>query len=147
MSNDYAAFERMLIADMRAHGGRVTSGPMAGRTLGVLTTTGARTGEHRTAIVTWTRDGDRYVIAATKSGAPTHPDWHHNLVAHPEATLEADGENLPVRATVTEGSERQRLWDLHAREHPEFQGYPAMTDRVIPVIVLDRIDSNRSRTP
>lgn len=137
MANDYAAFERMLIADMRAHGGAVTAGPMAGKTLGVLTTTGARSGQPRIAIVTWTRDGDRYVIAATKSGAQTHPDWYHNLVAQPAATFEAEGESVPVRATVTEGAERERLWDLHVAAHPEFQGYPSMTDRVIPVIVLE----------
>ena len=70
MATEYEAFTRMLIDDIRAHG-RVTSGPMAGRPLLILTTTGARTGKERTAIVTYTRDGDRYVIAASKSGAPT----------------------------------------------------------------------------
>jgi deazaflavin-dependent oxidoreductase (nitroreductase family) len=137
MSTDYAAFERMLIEDMRAHGGAVTIGPMAGRTLGILTSTGAKSGEPRRAIVTWTRDGGAYVIAATKSGAPTNPAWYANLVAHPEATLEAEGSVRKVRAREAQGDERQRLWDLHVREHPEFAGYPSMTDRVIPVIVLE----------
>lgn len=137
MSFDYAELERQLIADMREHGGEVTSGPLAGRTLGVLTTNGAKTGEPRTAIVTWTRDGDRYMIAATKNGAPTNPSWYQNLVAHPDATFEAGGATVPVRATVTEGAERQGLWDLHVSAHPEFARYPAMTDRVIPVVVLD----------
>jgi deazaflavin-dependent oxidoreductase (nitroreductase family) len=144
MSTDYEAFQRMLIADMRENGGRVTSGPMAGRTLGILTTTGARTGEPRISIVTWTREGDTYVIAATKGGAPTHPAWYHNLVANPDATFEAEGATIPVRATVAEGAERQRLWDEHAKEHPEFAGYPDKTDRVIPVIVLERRDQPAS---
>jgi deazaflavin-dependent oxidoreductase (nitroreductase family) len=146
MSFDYEAFQRSLMSDIREHG-RVTSGPMAGRTLGILTTTGARTGEPRTSIVTWTREDDTYVIAATKSGAPTHPAWYHNLVAHPGATFEAEGATIPVRATVAEGMERQRLWDQHAQEHPEFAGYPDMTDRVIPVIVLERVDQPDPPTP
>jgi deazaflavin-dependent oxidoreductase (nitroreductase family) len=137
MSSDYANFERMLIEDMRAHGGAITQGPMAGRTLGVLTSTGAKSGEARRAIVTWTRHGKGYVIAATKSGAPTHPAWYANLVEHPEATLEAEGAVHEVRARVAAGLERQQLWDEHAREHPEFRDYPSMTTRVIPVIVLD----------
>jgi deazaflavin-dependent oxidoreductase (nitroreductase family) len=137
---DYEAFTRMLIEDMRAHAGQVTSGPMAGRPLMVLTTKGAKSGEERQAIVTYTRDGDRYVIAASKSGAPTNPAWYHNLVANPEVTLEAGGETFKARATETTGDERQRLWDRHAAERPEFRDYPNKTKRVIPVILLDRID-------
>jgi deazaflavin-dependent oxidoreductase (nitroreductase family) len=136
---DYAAFERALIADLREHGGKVTSGPMAGKPLGVLTTTGARTGAPRTAIVTLSRDGDRYVIAASKSGAPTHPAWYYNLVKQPTVTLEAGGDTFKARATVTEGAERDRLWNRHVAEHPEFGDYPNKTDRVIPVIFLDRL--------
>lgn len=131
-------FTRGLIADLREHDGVVTSGPMAGRQLMILTTTGAKTGKQRTTIVTYTRDGDRYVIAGTKSGAPTHPAWYRNLLVDPNVTVEAGGETFPARATVTEGDERARLWDRHAAERPEFRDYPGMTDRVIPVIVLDR---------
>jgi deazaflavin-dependent oxidoreductase (nitroreductase family) len=140
MAMDYEAFTRMVIDDMRSHGGRVTTGPMAGRALMLLTTKGARTGNERTAIVTYTRDGDRYVIAASKSGAPTDPAWFHNLKAHPEVTVEAPGETFKATATVTSGEERDRLWDRHAEQRPEFQEYPKMTDRVIPMIVLERID-------
>jgi deazaflavin-dependent oxidoreductase (nitroreductase family) len=93
----------------------------------------------RTAIVTFTRDGDRYVIAASKSGAPTNPAWYHNLIANPEVTLEAGGETFQARATVTTGAERDRLWERHAEQRPEFRDYPKITDRVIPMIVLERI--------
>jgi deazaflavin-dependent oxidoreductase (nitroreductase family) len=137
---DYEAFTRMLIDDMRAHGGQVTMGPMAGRPLMFLTTTGARSGKERTAIVTYTRDGDRYVIAGSKSGAPTNPAWFHNLKANPEVTAEAGGEIFQARATITDGAERDRLWERHAAERPEFRDYPKMTSRVIPVILLDRMD-------
>jgi deazaflavin-dependent oxidoreductase (nitroreductase family) len=137
---DYEAFTQTLVADMRAHGGQVTSGPMAGRPLMLLTTKGAKSGRQRTTIVTYTRDGDRYVIAASKGGAPTNPAWFHNLRVNPEVTVEAGGEIFPARATVTEGAERDRLWNQHAAERPEFRDYPSRTSRVIPVIVLDRLD-------
>ena len=140
MTMDYEAFTRMLMADIRAHG-RATSGPMQGRPLMILTTRGARTGEDRSAVVTYSRDGDAYVIAGSKSGAPTDPAWVHNLKANPEVTVEADGETFRARATVTGSDERQRLWDQHVAEHPAFGEYPKITDRVIPMVVLERIDS------
>jgi deazaflavin-dependent oxidoreductase (nitroreductase family) len=137
---DYEAFTQQLIADMRAHAGQITTGPMAGRPLMLLTTRGAKTGLERTAIVTYTRDGDRYVIAASKSGAPTNPAWFYNLQANPVVSVEAGGETFKARGTVARGAERDRLWDQHAAERPEFREYPSKTDRVIPVILLDRID-------
>lgn len=136
---DYEAFTRNMIADMRAHAGQVTTGPLAGRPLMLLTTKGAKSGEDRTAIVTYTRDGDRYVIAASKSGAPTNPAWFYNLGANPEVSVEAGGETFRARATPTSGTERDRLWDQHAAERPEFREYPKKTSRVIPMILLDRI--------
>jgi deazaflavin-dependent oxidoreductase (nitroreductase family) len=136
---DYAAFTQNLIADLRAHGGTVSSGPLAGRTLMLLTTIGAKTGLPRTAIATYSRDGGRYVIAASKSGAPTNPAWYHNLRANPEVSVEAGGETFKATATVTDGAERDRLWDQHAAKWPEFREYPAKTDRVIPMILLDRL--------
>jgi deazaflavin-dependent oxidoreductase (nitroreductase family) len=128
-----------LVDDMRAHGGAITQGPMQGRPLMLLTTTGAKTGESREAIVTYTRDGDRYVIAASKSGAPTHPAWFANVQAHPDVLVEAGGEQFHAHATVAEGAERDRLWDQHSTERPEFEEYPKKTTRVIPMISLERL--------
>jgi deazaflavin-dependent oxidoreductase (nitroreductase family) len=136
---DYEAFTNNLIADMRAHGGRASAGPMAGRPLMILTTTGAKSGQERTAIITFTRDGDRYVIAASKSGSPTNPAWYYNLLANPEARVEADGETFQARAAEATGAERQRLWDQHAEQRPEFRDYPNKTTRVIPVLTLKRL--------
>jgi deazaflavin-dependent oxidoreductase (nitroreductase family) len=113
---------------------------MAGRPLMILTTTGAKSGEPREAVVTYTRDGDRYVIAASMGGAPRHPQWYFNLLANPEAQVEADGQTFRVRATEATGDLRQRLWDHHADERPEFRDYPRKTDRLIPVLTLERID-------
>ncbi len=89
-------------------------------------------------IVTYHRDGDAYVIAATKGGSVENPDWYYNLVAHPEATFEAGGETFQVVARETTGDERQRLYDEHARQYPEFATYPGKTSRVIPVFALTR---------
>jgi deazaflavin-dependent oxidoreductase (nitroreductase family) len=133
---DREAWTRNTMADLRANGGTPSSGPLAGRPLAIMTTKGAKSGQDRTVIVTYHRDGDAYVIAATKSGAPTNPDWYHNLVAHHEATFEAGGETIQVEARETTGDERQRLYDEHAQLYPEFAAYPSKTSRVIPVFVL-----------
>ena len=136
---DYEAFTRDLKADLRTNG-RITSGPMEGRPTLILTSTGAKSGKNHEAVVNYTRDGDDYVIAATKSGAPKNPAWYHNLVANPEATVEVDGGKFQARATSAEGTERDRLWNAHATALPWFQEYPSKVDRVIPVISLTRLD-------
>jgi len=129
---------RALKAELRASG-RVASGPMAGRRLLILTTIGAKSGEPRETVVTFSRDGARYVIAASKSGAPVNPGWFHNLLAHPEVLVEAEGERFTARATVTSGDERDRLFAQHAAERDTFREYATRTTRVIPVVVLDRL--------
>jgi deazaflavin-dependent oxidoreductase (nitroreductase family) len=138
---DPAAFTLGLIAGLRANNGEVTSGPMAGRPLLILTTMGARTGLSREAILTYTNDGDRLVVAASKSGAPTNPDWYHNLIAHPIVQVESDGETFKARARVRDGVERDRLWANHVAARPEFAEYPKKSGRVIPMIALDRLSS------
>jgi deazaflavin-dependent oxidoreductase (nitroreductase family) len=140
MSTDYANFTQRLMDELRANNGQLSGGPMAGRTLMIMTTTGAKTGQERSAIITYTKEGDDYVIAASKSGAPTNPAWFHNLVANPVATVEAGGRTFQARARVTGGEERDRLWTKHVELHPEFGEYPKITDRVIPMIVLEPID-------
>ena len=135
---DPDAWTRNMIADLRANGGTPSSGPLMGRPLAIMTSKGAKTGQDRTAIVTYHRDGDAYVIAATKGGTPENPAWYHNLVAHPEATFEAGDETFQVVAREAKGDERQRLYDEHATLYPEFAAYPGKTSRVIPVLVLER---------
>jgi deazaflavin-dependent oxidoreductase (nitroreductase family) len=133
---DPEAFTRGLIEDMRAHNGKVTSGPMAGKDLMILTTKGAKSGQPRIAIVTWTRDGDAYVVAASKGGAPENPQWFANLGANPDATVEAEGKTARVRAEIARGADRDRLWERHVARWPEFGEYPRKTDRVIPMVRL-----------
>ena len=137
---DPETFTRTLIEDMRAHGGVPTSGPFTGRKLLILTTKGAKSGEPRTAVLAYRNDGDGWSIAASKGGAPSHPAWLRNIEAHPDdVTIEVNNEVFPVRARIeTEGPERDRLWEAHVDEMPGFGEYPKKTDRVIPMIVLER---------
>lgn len=107
----------------------------------LLTTTGARSGLLRTTPVNYTRAADGgYVIVASKSGAPRHPDWYHNLLVHPEATVELPGVTLCVRARITTGHERDQLFRNHAAALPNFTAYQRRTARQLPVIVLRPTD-------
>jgi len=132
---DYADWTKNLIADIRANG-RPTSGYFEGRPVMVLTTTGAKSGQPRTVVVSFSRDGDDYVVVGSKSGEPEDPKWFTNLVANPVVTVEADGQKFQASATVATGADRDRLWDNHVTEHPQFADYPSKTDRVIPIARL-----------
>ena len=135
---DYHEMTRILTAEIREHG-HATTGWFAGRDVFLLTTTGARSGEARTIPLAFSRDGEAYVVTASKGGAPTHPAWYFNLLKDPLATIEVDLETIQVRARVAEGAERQRLWDQHVAIHTGIGEYPKVTDRIIPVVVLERI--------
>jgi deazaflavin-dependent oxidoreductase (nitroreductase family) len=133
------AFNDDFVGQARANNGQILSGPLAGSDAIVLTITGAKTGRALVTPLVYTRDGDRMVIAASKGGAPEHPSWYHNLVANPEATAEVGGETFQVRAHEVHGEERERLFAAHAARMPQFDKYQARTERLIPVLVLERI--------
>ena len=134
---DWALTNRPVIEKFRRDGRR-TSGKA--NPLLLLTTTGARTGRERVTPLNFSRDGDRYIVMASKGGSPTHPDWFHNLLAHPTVTVEADGERFTARAKVSEGSERQRLLKIHSSAMPFFSAYEKRVKRrQIPVVALERI--------
>ena len=137
-SPEYKAFNTNLIEEYRANGGKV-SGMFAGAPLLLLTTTGAKSDREHVSPLAYTIDGDRYVIIASKGGAPTHPDWFHNLVANPEVTVELGAETFGARASIPEGDERRRLYDQMAAQMPNFAEYQRSTDRQIPVVVLERV--------
>ena len=120
---DYADWTKNLVADIRANG-RPTSGYFEGKAVMVLTTTGAKSGEPREAVVAFARDGDDYVVVGSKSGEPEDPAWFTNLVANPIVTVETDGERFEARATVAEGTDRDALWDQHVAEHQQFARVP-----------------------
>jgi deazaflavin-dependent oxidoreductase (nitroreductase family) len=129
---------RILMAEIRETG-RSQTGWFVGRDVFLLTTTDAKSGEPRTIPLAYSRDGEAYVVTASTGGAPTHPTWYFNLLADPTATIEADLETITVRASVAEGTEGQRLWDQHVAIHTGIGEYPQKTDRIIPVVVLERI--------
>ena len=131
-------FNQSVIDDFRTHEGQISTGPFAGRSLLLLTTKGRRSGEERTNPLAFTRDGDRYVVVASKGGAPTNPDWYRNLRAHPRVTVEVGPERFDARASVAKSTERRRLYDAHAARMPAFKEYEKRTSREIPVVVLER---------
>jgi deazaflavin-dependent oxidoreductase (nitroreductase family) len=139
--SSFADFNRSLIADMRAHHGKATSGPFMGRDVLILTTKGARSGHVRENPLVYTRDGDKYVIVASKGGAPTNPAWFHNLRTHPDVFVEVGDEKFKARAHIIGGDEYERLYEQHASINPGFHEYRARTTRKIPVIVLERLKS------
>jgi deazaflavin-dependent oxidoreductase (nitroreductase family) len=102
--------------------------------------TGAKSGRTITKPLVYTTDGDRLVVIASFAGAPKHPAWYHNLLAHPDATVEVGNKRFRVKAAVTTGEERQRLFDRQAAQMPIFVEYQHKTSRQIPVLVLTRLD-------
>lgn len=132
---DYADWTKNMIADIRANG-RPTSGYFQGQAVMVLTTIGAKSGETREAVVTFSRDGEDYVVVGSNRGEPEDPAWFTNLVANPVVTVETDRQRFQARATVAEGVDRDTLWDRHVAEHTQFAEYPSKTDRVIPIARL-----------
>jgi|ERR1035438_1876007 deazaflavin-dependent oxidoreductase (nitroreductase family) len=109
-----------------------------GTTILLLTTQGRSSGESRTTPLIHRTDGDRWVVVASKGGAPEHPGWYQNLQANAEASIQVLAESIPVIATDAEGAERVRLWDLMVEVWPQYTDYAARTDRQIPVVVLSR---------
>ena len=104
----------------------------------LLTTTGRRSGEPRTTPLIHRTDGGHWVIVASKGGAPEDPAWFSNMQADPDATIQVLAEEIPVRMSVAEGEERERLWKLMTEVWPAYDEYQAKTDRTIPIVVLDR---------
>jgi deazaflavin-dependent oxidoreductase (nitroreductase family) len=109
-----------------------------GTTILLLTTKGRSSGQERTTPLIHREDDGRWVIVASKGGAPEHPGWFKNLEADPEARIQVKDERIPVRASVAEGEERERLWKAMAEVWPDYESYQEKTDRQIPVVILSR---------
>ena len=109
-----------------------------GTTILLLTTTGRSSGEERTTPLIHREDGDRWVIVASKGGAPDHPGWFKNLEKNPDAEIQVKDQVIPVRASVAEGDERERLWSEMVEAWPDYEDYKKKTDRQIPVVILSR---------
>ena len=131
-------FNQEIIDQFRANNGTMVSGMFKGAPLLLLTTTGAKSGQPRVNPLAYTRDGDRYVVIASKAGAPTNPDWYYNLKANPDVTVEIGDETFEATAEEATGDERDRLFNAQAEAMPGFKDYETKTTRRIPVMVLTR---------
>jgi deazaflavin-dependent oxidoreductase (nitroreductase family) len=135
MMSDMNAWNQQLIAEFRANGGKV-GGQFAGATLLLLHTRGARTEQPRINPLAYTRDGARYIVIASKGGAPINPDWYYNVVANPHVTVEVGTAQFEAEATIPDEPERTRLYNQMAAVMPGFADYQRNTTRQIPVVVL-----------
>ncbi len=126
-----------VIEEFRANGGKV-GGEWEGTPLLLLTTTGAKSGERRTTPMAYLPDGDRLFVWASNGGSPTHPDWYHNLVAHPHVTIEVGTETFEAIAVATADAEPDRLWTQGVAVYPQLAEAQAKTTRQVPVIALSR---------
>ncbi|MEP7111647.1 MAG: nitroreductase family deazaflavin-dependent oxidoreductase [Ilumatobacteraceae bacterium] len=125
-----------IIEEFRANGGKV-GGQFEGAPLLLLHSTGAKSGQARVNPMMYLADGNNLVVFASKAGAPTSPDWYHNLLANPRASVEVEDRTVNVVASVAEGDTRDRLWTLQKELYPGFAEYEAKTARQIPVVVLE----------
>ena len=131
-------FNTQVIEEFRANAGRV-GGNFEGAPMVIITTTGAKSGQPRTIPLVYLPDGDRVVIFASKAGAPTNPDWYHNIVANPNLTVEVGSETYEAVAEEITGEERDRLFAAQVAAMPGVQTYADNTTRLIPVVALNRV--------
>jgi deazaflavin-dependent oxidoreductase (nitroreductase family) len=137
--NDFKDFNRRIIAEFRANGGRVGP-PFEGATLLLLTTTGAKSGQPRLAPLAYLQIDDMIVIVGSKAGSDTNPDWVHNLRAHPRAHIEVGTDEYDVTARELPLDERNSVYPKIVEIAPGFGEYQQKTNRVIPLFELQRID-------
>ncbi len=136
--NERHEFNKKIIEEFRANGGKV-GGMFANAPMILITMKGAKSGQTRVTPLVYSKDGDRYVVIASMAGAPNNPDWYYNLKAHPDVSVEIAGEKFQVKARITSGEERERLFNHQAAQLPVFDDYRKKTTRQIPVFVLERV--------
>ena len=133
--NDWNA---KIIEEFRANEGRV-GGQFEGAPLLLLHSIGARSGEERVNPMMYQAVGDAYAVFASKGGAPSNPDWYHNLIANPDATIEVGTRTVAVRARIADDVERDTIWETQKQRYPGFADYEASTTRQIPVVILEPV--------
>ncbi|ADI07055.1 hypothetical protein SBI_03934 [Streptomyces bingchenggensis BCW-1] len=140
------SFNQQIIEEFRAGGGKV-GGPFEGGDLLLLTTTGAKSGEPHTVPLGYVRDGGLHLVVASNLGAPRHPAWYHNLLAHPVVRVEVGTEAYEAIAVPAEGARRDELFERVVRAAPGYGDYQSRTTRTLPVVVLERPDHGAGETP
>jgi deazaflavin-dependent oxidoreductase (nitroreductase family) len=124
-----------IIDEFRANAGKV-GGHFEGKTLLLLHSIGAKSGQERINPTAYVKDSENFVIIASKGGAPDNPDWYYNLIANPLVTIEVGTEKFQARAKVADEPERTHLYNKMAEMMPAFLDYQKRTEREIPVFVL-----------
>ncbi|WP_274912228.1 nitroreductase/quinone reductase family protein [Streptomyces sp. WZ-12] len=137
-------FNQQVIDEFRTNAGRV-GGPFEGGRLILLTTTGARSGARHTTPVGYLPDGERILVIASAGGAPRHPAWYHNLVAHPQVTVETGVFDYEARAEVLTGAARDRLFARAVEADPGWAAYQDKTRRILPVVALASAENGPPR--
>jgi deazaflavin-dependent oxidoreductase (nitroreductase family) len=135
--HDLNDWDRQIIEEFRANGGNV-GGQFAGAPLLLLTTTGAKSGEPRTRPLAYLSEGGHIYVFAGNRGVPTNPAWYHNLVAHPDVTIELGTEKFEARATVVDNAEGERLGSIQVQKIPALASLQAKITRKVPVVLLER---------
>ena len=139
---DYVQPDISLIGDEHVKVYRETNGEQGylwnGAPILLLTTTGRKSGEARTAALIFGRDGNDLLLVASQGGAPTHPNWYHNLSADPDVEVQVQGDVFPATARTASDDEKARLWSIMTEVWPNYDSYQERTDRQIPVVVLTR---------
>jgi deazaflavin-dependent oxidoreductase (nitroreductase family) len=135
MSTSPADFNAQIIDEFYANEGRV-GGRFEGMPLLLLHHVGARSGKSYINPLAYQSDGGRYVVFASKAGAPTNPDWYYNLRAHPNVKVEVGADTIDAVASEASGEERERLFRTQAERIPQFAEYEKRAGRVIPVVIL-----------
>jgi deazaflavin-dependent oxidoreductase (nitroreductase family) len=135
-----ADFNAQIIDEFHANEGRV-GGPFEGLTLLLLHHTGAKSGQSRINPLAYQSDAGRYVIFASKAGAPSNPDWYYNLKAHPDVKIEVGTDTLDAVAEELTGEERDRIYRTQAERVPQFAEYEQKAGRVIPVGALTPVEA------
>ncbi|CAL9420834.1 hypothetical protein SUDANB121_01865 [Nocardiopsis dassonvillei] len=136
-------FNRPVVAEFRANGGRV-GGMFEGGDLLLLTTTGARSGRETTSPLGYVRADGRLFVIASAGGSDRHPAWYHNVLAHPVVRVELGTEEFTAIAVPAEGDDRDRLFAEAVRTAPGYGDYQAGTDRILPVVVLEPVTAEDS---
>lgn len=134
---DLNNWDRQIIEEFRANGGNI-GGQFTGVPLLLLTTTGAKSGEPRTRPLAYLSDAGHVYVFAGNRGAPTNPAWYHNLVAHPDVTVEIGTEKFEARASVVDDAEANRLGSIQLQKIPALGELQAKITRKVPVVLLER---------
>lgn len=131
-------FNGKIIAEFRENEGKV-GGPFQGAPLLLLHTTGAKSGQERVNPMMYQAIGDGFAVFASKGGAPTNPDWYHNVVANPHVKAEIGTDTIELTARVADDATRAPIWEAWKTANPGFADYETKTTRQIPVVLLERV--------